>query len=221
MKKPVVIQSMLHASIGELLYIFLTEEYISDPGFLGLRNFSAAELTRNSYEMTGDGFYCLYEKSYRLVHSDSCVNVKNYFCSGKFISNGVDFTGGRICTELSKFCKKHERSMLVHSIELLLDDSLDFGSLIVNKFLDLRFGKLKSPTGKKKFHLIGISTDYEHPSRKIDREISTHGARIMKEEVSFHRALEKFKCEPAIKELVTCVIRNFPHAISPIEGLGR
>ena len=218
MKRPVVIQPMLHASIGELLHIFLTEEYISSPGFLGLRNFSAAELARNSYEMTGDSFYCLYEKSYKLTHSNSYVNIKNYFCNGKFISNGVDVTGGRICTELSKFCKKHERSMLIHSIELLLDDSLDFGSLIVNKFLDLRFGKLKGPTGKKKFHLTGISTDYEHPSGKIEREISTHGARIMKEGVSFYRALEKFKSEPAIKELVTCVMKNFPHAISVSEN---
>jgi|GEM_PF-5759284 len=218
MKKPNIIQPLLHASIDQFLYIFLTEKYISNPDLLGLRNFSTDELARNSFEMTGDSFYCLYEKSYRLAGSSSYVNVKNYFSNNEFISNGVDFTNGRICTELSKFCKKYERSMLVHSIELLLDDSLDFGSLIVNKFLDLRFGKLKSPAGKKKFHLTGISTDYEHPSGKIDREINTHGARIMKEEVSFYRALEKFKSEPAIKELVTCVMKNLPHAISVSEN---
>jgi hypothetical protein len=218
MKRSINSQPLLHASVGMFIFIFLTEKYISTPAFLGLRNFSVDELIDNSYEMTGDGFYCLYEKSYRLAGSNSYVNVKNYFSNNEFISNGVDFTGGRICTELSRFCKKYERSMLVHSIELLLDDSLDFGSLIVNRFLDLRFGKLESPAGKKKFHLTGISTDYEHPSGKIEREISTHGARIMKEEVSFYRALEKFKREPAIKELVTCVMKNFPHAISPIES---
>ncbi len=217
MKKSTLIQPVLHTSIDQLLYIFLTEKYISNPNILGLRNFSIDELVKNSFEMTGDSFYCLYEKSYKLADLNSYINVKNYFHNNEFISNGIDLTNGRICTELSNFCKRYGASMPIHSIELLLDDSLNYGSLIVNEFLDVRFGKLKKSKNKKKFHLTGISTDYERPSNGIERKINTHGAQIMKEKFSFYHALEKFKNNPAIRELVTCVMKNFPHAISHIE----
>jgi len=219
MKKPAIIHPVLHASISQLLYIFLTEKYISNPEFLGLRNFSAAELARNSYEIAGDSFYCLYEKNYNLAHSNSSATIKNYFCNGEFISNGVDFARGRICTELTLFCKKRNASTLVNSIELFFNESLGFGSLVINKFLDLRFGKLGNEKRRKKFHLTGISTDFELPSGGMGRQVNTYAVRATKEKISFYRALKKFNDEPAIRELVMCVIKNFPHAISPVEGL--
>ena len=207
-----LIQPMLHNSIDELLHQFLMEKYISNPKILGLSSFSINDLTRNSFEMVGDEFYCLYEKSYRLKNSNSFVNVKNYFHNNEFVSNGIDLTNGRLCTILSHFHKKYKTASLISSIELLLDDSLDYGSLIVNGFLDVRFGKSKKSKGKKKFHLIGISTDYELPLNSTAREINTHGARLMKGKLSFSRALEKFKDNPALKELATCVMEYFPYA---------
>lgn len=184
--------------------------------FFGLHEFDIAELRKNSYEMVGDDFYCLYEKGYRFAGTHSYVNVKNYFNNEKFVSNGIDLAGGRVCTKLSGFCKKYGAKVQINSIELLLDDSLDYGSLIINEFLDVRFGKLKKSNRKKKFHLIGISTDYEIPSDGIAGKINTHGARLMKNKYSFFYALENFKSNQAIKELAMCVIINFPHAVSSI-----
>jgi hypothetical protein len=214
MKKTTQIQPMLHTSVGQLLYIFLTEKYITNSNILGLRNFDIAELRKNSFEMTGDSFYCLYEKSYRLAETSLYVNVKNYFNNERFVSNGVDLGGCRICTELSNFCKIDDASTQIRSIELLLDNSLDYGSLIINEFLDVRFGKIRMSNRKKKFHLTGISTDYELPSDGIAGKINTHGARLMKNKYSFFYAMDKFKNNQAIKELVMCVIKHFPHAIS-------
>lgn len=213
MNKSTLNQSILHASIEDFLYIFLTEKYISNPNTLGLHNFSINELTEKLFLMEGDKFYCLYEKIYKLENSNSCVNIKNYFHDNKFISNGLDLTNGRVCTILSNFQKKYGESAPIHSIELLLDDSLNYGSLILNEFLDIRFSKLKKPKRKKKFHLTGISTDYELPSNGINREVNTRGARMMKEHVYFRHASEKFKDNPAIKELVMFVIKKYPHAL--------
>jgi len=204
---------VLSASVNQLLRIFLTKKYISTPGLFGLCDFSANELLKNSYQMTGDDFYCLYEKNYRLAGSDSNLNLKNYFSQGEFISNGVDLTGARICTVLSRFCSSKIDSSLIYSIELFLDESLDFGSLVINDFLELRFGKTTRPKHKKKFHLTGISTDYELPLGSAERKINTRGARVMKKKISFCHALLKFAEEPAVKNLVMCVRENLPHAI--------
>jgi len=204
---------VLSASVSQLLRIFLTGKYISTPDLFGLRDFSAGELLKNSYQMTGDDFYCLYEKDYRLIGLDSSLNLKNYFSQGEFISNGVDLAGARICTELSRFCSSKIDSLLIYSIELLLDESLDFGSLVINDFLELRFGKTTRSKRKKKFHLTGISTDYELPLGSAERKINTHGARKMKKKVSFCHALLKFAEEPAVKDLVMCIRGNLPHAI--------
>jgi hypothetical protein len=97
---------------------------------------------------------------------------------------------------------------LVNSIELFFNEPLGFGSLVINKFLDLRFGKLGNEKRRKKFHLTGISTDFELPSGGMGRQVNTYAVRVTKEKISFYRALKKFNDEPAIRELVMCVIKK-------------
>lgn len=149
-----------------------------------------------------------------LLGTGRCVNVKNYYHNGDFVSNGVDLDGGRIGTVLSDFFKSYTESMPIHSIELLLDDSLNYGSLIINDFLEIRFGKLGRPKRQKKYHIFGISTDYETPSNSTQRKVNTHAARMTKSHFSFRRSLVRFKNDPAISELVLCVMKKFPNAIS-------
>jgi hypothetical protein len=205
-------QPTLPVSIAQLLHVFLTDKYISDPAILGLRNFSIDELVNSSFERTGDRFYCLYEKGYQLAESPSQVNIKLYFHEGEFISNGVDVSHGRLSTALSDFCRDYGVST-VGSIELFLDDSLNYGSLILNNFLDLRFGKLGNPKRKKRFHLTGISTDYELPLNGTERGTNTRAARSTKSRVSFHSAPMDFKRSPAVSELMACLVKNFPAAV--------
>jgi len=215
MKKSIFPAPLLRASISDMLHIFLTEKYISNPAMLGVNCFTAKELLENSFEMIGDDFFCLYEKIFRLQNSRIHANVKNYFHNGVFISNGIDFFGGdRMCKVLSNLSGECRKNSEIKSIELLVDESLNFGSLIINKFLDVRFSKLNRPKRKKKFFLIGISTDYEVASGGLAENGNTHGARLLKKNFSFLNLSKSLKSDPAIQELVTCVMKNYPHAVS-------
>jgi len=215
MKRFIASPPSLQASISEIIYMFLTENYLTKPSLLQIKEFTIEDLARNSFEMTGNDFFCLYEKTFRLQNSRRHVNVKNYFHNRKFISNGIDFfDGGRIFNVLEKLKDKCENQYDINSIELLMDESLNYGSLIINKFLDIRFSKSDRPKRKKKFLLIGISTDYEVPNDEFAKNGNTHGARLLKECFSFFHASKKFKNDLAIQELVACVVKNFPHAVA-------
>jgi len=214
MRKITLPQALLQASISDMLYIFLTEKYISNPNLLKIQDFTTEELLKNSFEMIGDDFFCLYEKSFRLKNTMIYVNVKNYFHNGEFISNGIDFFDGeRIINTIRDLEDKYKNQFDVNSIELLMDESLNHGSLIINKFLDVRFSKSNRPRRKKKFLLIGISTDYDASKDEFAKNGNTHSARILKEYFSFFNTSKRFKNDSAIQELVACVIKNYPHAV--------
>lgn len=213
MNPSLVTSSLINTTAEDLIYIYLSKKYISNPAIFKLPDFSIEQLLKNSFERTGDDFYCMYEKSYRIANSNVYTNIKNYFQNNQFISNGLDLSNGRLCTILSNLQKKYNQTTKIDSIEFLLDDSLEYGSLIVNKFLDIRFGKLRDCKYKSKFHFTGISTDYEIPSDSTEKKVSTNGARIMKNKFSFSHLTKLSKDNPAIKELVICVLKNFPRAI--------
>ena len=201
-----------NVSLEQILYIFLKEKYISDPGIFSLHNFSIEELTKKSFDKVGDDFFCLYEKKYRTKNSNSDFNMKLYFHENNFMSNGVDFSI-RICTYLAKFKNEFNDFIKINSIEILLDDYFESGSLIVNEFIEMRFGKIGRPKAKKKFHLMGISTDYEVPLKSTKNKISTHGARIRNTRLSFDRAMKLAKQSSALFELITLIKKDFPSAI--------
>ncbi|WP_157462666.1 hypothetical protein [Curvibacter gracilis] len=214
MRKSIISSPLLQASISDILYIFLKEKYIANPNLLKIKDFTIEELLKNSFEMTGDDFFCLYEKTFRLQNTRVYANVKNYFHNGEFISNGIDFFGAdKMCNALKKLKDKFENHFEINSVELLVDESFNYGSMIINGFLDVRFSKLRRPKRKKKFFLVGISTDYEVSSGELAKNGNTHGARLLKDYISFFNASKKFKNDPAIQELVTCVMKNFPHAV--------
>lgn len=212
MMKKSAAQSIITKSADQLLYIFLTEKYISDPLIFGLADFSMQELATNSFEITGDDFFCLYEKVYRVSGSESEINLKVYFLNKQFFSNGIDLFECKISTCLLNFCKSPRKLKSINSIELLLDNSLDSGSLIINDFLDVRFQKSKFGS-KKKFHLAGISTNFENTPSKSDGKSNTRFARNMKDAFPFQYVLKKFKKNAAIRDLAMCVMKNFPSSV--------
>lgn len=156
------------------------------------------------------------------MNADAYVNLKVYFHNDVFFSNAIDVFGGRISgritSNLVNLSKMHGDSMPINSIKLFLDESWEYGSLIINDFIDVEFSKQGKDKKKKKFYLTGITTDYGFPLKAIGNEIRSSETRRFDKKFSFSHALKKFNGNPAIKDLAICVVRNFPHAISPIEG---
>lgn len=211
MKKPGLDYPILHTSVHQLLYLFLTEKYMAHPAMLGLRDFSIDEMASHGFEKTGDDAFCLFEKDFRLPGREAYARVKHYFHDGQFISNGIDLTHTRICTVLAALATRHQAAPIA-AIELLLDASRTHGSLIVNGFIEVRFGLAGTHKRAKKFHLTGISTDYALPSDTTAGAISTRFARALLLPLSLPDTAKKSRNHPALAELADCLLEHFPHA---------
>jgi hypothetical protein len=214
MKLAEPVDPYLDVTPDQLLQIFLKENYISDPLFFGLPSFSIFDLEKNSFDICGDNEFSLYEKTFKLKSGYGFINLKCYFHNKQFISNGIDlFNNVRTTTLFRNYYSKYHRLTPILSIELLLDDTLECGSFIINKYFEVRFAKSYRKKRKMKYHTVGISTDYEAPSNSFALNGNTHGAKIMKNQVSFNDALQIYNRDPAISNLLKCVYKFFPDAL--------
>lgn len=62
MKKKTPHEPTINESLDRLLYIFVTEKYISDPTIFGLKSFSIQEMIQNSFDMEGDKFFAFMKR---------------------------------------------------------------------------------------------------------------------------------------------------------------
>lgn len=204
MKPPI---ATVHASVEELLLIYINEKHLSNPSLFGLESFSAPELFARGFSCVGDPEFSMYEREFRLLGENCYVSLKIYFRNGELFSNGISLNGGRICRYLN-LLGGSSSVMNVSSLEMLWDDSCDYGSIIINGYLDIRFGIVGKVDRRKKYHLLGISTDYEISSPASTSQTSTHGARVMKD--GGIAATRKKMSRLSVAGLINCVNRNFP-----------
>ena len=197
----------IRTSTEELLLTYVKAKHLSDPGLFGLTSFSLSELLSNGFSRVGDPEFSLCEKEFRILGSNCFVNLKIYFKGEDLFSNGISLNGNRVCKYLN-FLGQPGNAENIFSLEILCDDSLEFGSIIINSHLDVRFGILGGADRRKKYHLLGISTDYEIPSGECTSRTSTHGTRALKD-VRIAETRKSRKSAAAF-ELMRCAYRNFP-----------
>lgn len=203
----------VRTSVEELLLTYIREKHLSDPSLFGLESFSAPGLLASGFSCVGDSEFSLYEREFRMLGGNHYVNLKIYFKNGELLSNGVSLNGGRICRYLD-FLGGSSSAMDVSSLEILWDESCDYGSIILNGYLDIRYGIIGNVDRRKKFHLLGISTDYEISSPASTSRISTHGARVMKD--GGLGATRKKMNRLSVAGLIDCINRNFAGAIDGV-----
>jgi|GEM_PF-2348258 len=93
-----------------------------------------ADLLRLGYEKNGDlPEHTLFEKWHKTGRHKE-INFKCYFFMGKPRASGLAFWNHRLSTVL-KLAKPH-----VRRVEVLFNDDLDCGALVVNDFCLMRFG---------------------------------------------------------------------------------
>lgn len=199
--------TMIRATAEALLMEFVRKKYLSDPSIFGLNDFSKKTLESAGFSHSGDPDFSLYDKEFRIAGSDQFVNLKVYFKGEDQFSNGISINGARICRYID-LLGQPENSQNISSIEILWDDSLEFGSILLNSHLDIRFGVQGKPDKRKSYHLLGISTDYEIPSRNCSGRTSTRGARILKSWK--HPNSTRIRSRRSARDLIQCVQSNFP-----------
>lgn len=200
-------------SIEKILNIYLMEGFIKTPEIFGLKNFSEKELMQHLFHKAGDDNFCLWEKYYRIVNKNHYINLKLYFVGNKYESNGIGVSGVKAKKILNKYAFLYGKSNLIKKIQLYLGDSKNYGSIIINDFIDFRFDKKGAYHLKKKsFEFTGLSTDISMSKEFTEKQIDTKHARKTKEYFSFLEAKKKFPHNKALMNLIEILLRNFPGA---------
>jgi len=214
MNRHKILPPLIELSIVDILYIYINIGLIVEPKIFGLKSFSFDELACNGFHMEGDISFCLFEKEYRLLGVGGFVNVKIYFLDGDFFSNGFDFESGRLISQFSCFKKEYDLSQAscIRSVDFLLDDGCDCGSLIINGYLDVRFRRRGGR--RERFKICGISTDVVFEGGELRSGGNVKFARAMKGAVSVYDANKRFESDLGIKELANFLIREYPNAIT-------
>lgn len=204
---------IINCQLEELICMYIENKIINCPRLFGLESFSEEDLLSNYFDKEGDDKFFIFEKNYRLIDTEIYINFKIYYIGNTLNSNGISVSRGPFVDVLKKISRRLKTVRSVYSLELLLDNSLNYGSIIVNNLIDIKFGKIGRGMDRKKFHLLGISTDYGFVENWEVKAINTHGARLMKDGVSFVDAQVKYKYNSSILGVIGALMENFPGAI--------
>lgn len=204
---------LIELSVVDIICIYINNGLIVDPKVFGLKEFSFDELLGEGFHMEGDSSFCLFEKEFRLKDGKHIANAKIYFSNEGFVSNGFDFWSGRLVSILSCLGVKcnDERFARVTSMDFLVDEDFNFGSLIINNCLDVRF--LRRAGRRNRFKISGISTDFQFEKQNLRPNVNTGFARAIKKEISVYAAKKRFKYDLGINELAGFLINEFPAVV--------
>lgn len=212
MKKFTTQTKTIDITIGQIIQKYLLCKYLSGPNIFGLASYDMENAIKNSFAPSGDTEYSVYEKEFRLAREEIYIYLKLYYENGKFISNGLSIRGARI-SRLFRGLDANVFSSLIKSFDVFFDDSFECGSIIINNYLEIRFSIKRNPNKKKKFQLVGISTDYELPIDSTARSINTNGARSRNNrcpQTMFEKASKK---NAAVHQLLAFTSLKFPSSV--------
>lgn len=203
---------ILESSVEALVDAYIEKRVIEDLTIFGIKTTSIFDLENIGFDRIGNDEFSLLEKCFRINGKEYLINLKLYFSGNNYYSNGIDIYGKRILSVFRKIFLKNEKSDGIKKIILLYEPNGDYGSLIINDILDVRFGKAGRGSQKKRYHILGISTDFECTEGWQERAMSTHGAKIMKPKISFATAKKRYRKNRALQELISYFTKNNPSA---------
>lgn len=198
-------------SLDDVIISYLQEGLIKKTQPFGVNEISKRNLELAGFNGEGYEDFQLFEKYFRLLNSPIYLKLKFYFSDGHYHSNGIDLIGCAAVKLLNIF-KNH--SSEIKSIYLLYEDYGDYGSLIVNDMLDIRFGKSGKYSRKGKYKILGLSTDFECNENWKEKSFNTQSAEKLKPRIDFKRAKGKYKNNKAMQQLINQLLEYFPEACS-------
>lgn len=151
--------------------------------------------------------YFLLEKFFRLLGSDLCLNWKFYFKDNSYSSSGFDLFN---CPPSRLFGAPSIRHQ-VKRIFIVYEPDGDYGSLIVNDLLDVRFGR-QGRSKKSNHKIVGVSTNRENSIDWPEKSFSTKFAENFKSYISFPTIRSKHKNNQTLQKFIDYFLENFPDA---------